>query len=144
MSDDDFRERFLKANARPEVMGPVLADFVRRMMRASINNDGSQRYEAIQALHHFFDLVAHADDVSTFDIVESAIGDLAVDVEYEDWDYDKVRLAEDAVRYYLEMSCNDGLANARASKRWMEFMSGMKNYEEDRAYRAERWNKRNK
>lgn len=122
MTDDidpeDFHRRFLEANANPEYMARTLADFVRRMMRAALNRDGSQQYEAAQDLKHFLDLVPYSKDVRLHGLIEKASERLAVDVEWGSHEFERVNLARDATRYLLEMSCDDNAARGRASKRW--------------------------
>lgn len=141
-NNDDFGRHFLEANANAKYMGVELADLVRRLMRASINQDRSQQYEASQALKHLLELAAHAKGIKLYQIVEQAVDCLSVKVDFNNPDYDRVNFAEDATGYLLEMACNDGFAKGRASKRWDSFKRGMDNFEEMQKYRIERMRKK--
>ena len=127
MSEDkDFHEAFLRANANAGFMSSVLADLVRRIMRASISHDGSQQYQAMEALKLFLGLVGRSENVSIGELIEGAVQEMTVTSENE-FDRDDLRIARAATRYLLEMSCDDGFSKGRAAQRWVDV---------DRAIRA--------
>ena len=134
---DDHERAFLRANANAEFIGYHLADLVRRLMRASINNDGSQKYEAANALHYILRLVSHSEGVRVYDVIDSAVSDLAVEREWGSYEADNLHIAKAATRYLLEMSSNDGFANGRASKRWQDVEASIGMRDEMREYRRQ-------
>ncbi|WP_449042196.1 hypothetical protein [Paracoccus sp. (in: a-proteobacteria)] len=136
---EDYEKAFLRANAKAPFIGRTLADIVRRVMRASINNDGSQRYEAAEAIKLFLDLVSASEDIRLYDVIDQAVADLAVEREWDSYEADNLRIAEAATRYLLEMSCKDGFARGRASKRWNDVERGFRVREEMRAWRRRKW-----
>lgn len=135
---DDYERMFLRANANAEFMARTLADLVRRLLRASINNDGSQKYEAVNAMKFFLDLVTESEGVRLYDIVDKAVADLTVEREWDSYEADNLRIAKDATRYLLDMSSNDGFAQGRASKRWRDVEASIKMREEMREYRRKK------
>jgi len=136
---EDYEKAFLRANAKAPFIGRTLADIVRRLMRASINNVGSQRHEAADAIKLFLDLVSASEDIRLYDVIDQAIADLAVEREWDSYEADNLRIAEAATRYLLEMSCKDGFARGRASKRWNDVEAGFRVREEMRAWRRRQW-----
>ncbi len=136
---DDYERALMQANANAEFMGHTLADFVRRLMRASISNDGSQEYQAAEAIKFFLELVSASEGVKIYDITEKAVSELAVEREWDHYEADKLRIAKDATRYLLEMSSRDGFARGRASKRWDDVESSIRLREEMREYRRKKW-----
>lgn len=138
MSEEDFHEQWLQANANAGYMSHVLADLVRRIMRASMNRDGGQQYEAMEALKLFLGLVGRSKDVTIHDLIEGAVQGLAVEAA-DGSDGDRLDVAQNATRYLLELSCDDNAARGRASRRWNAVESSFRNLNEMREYRARKW-----
>jgi hypothetical protein len=137
--DEEFYEGFLRANANADYMGATLSDLVRRIMRASINGDGTQRHEAVEALSLLLKLISRSENVTVYDIVEKAAADLKVEREIGSIDDEQLGIAEDATRYLLEMSCTDGPSAARAANRWRSFESSLRFREEMKKHRRKKF-----
>jgi hypothetical protein len=121
MMDEGFHQQVLKSTADQEFIGQALANLTRRLMRASINQDQSQTYEAGRALKHVFELVSASEGAKVHEIIDEAVKQLAVPVDSDAWESpstQQVHIAQNATRFLLEMSCNDSASRGRASTRW--------------------------
>lgn len=134
---EDYESAFIRANANAEFIGHQLADLARRLMRASINNDGSQKYEAMNTLQYILKLASQAEGVRVYDVIDKAVSDLVVEREWGSYEADNLQIAKDATRYLLDMSSNDGFASGRASKRWRDVEASIKMRDEMREYRRQ-------
>lgn len=134
----DFMERWYQSNANAARIGGTLADLTRRLMRASINADHSQLYEASNELATFLKFVSYSQGVTTHDIVTEAVERLTVTEDYDSPNWPMTSLAQDATRYLLEKSSTDGFASARLSKRQSDLRQAIQDYEEERRWRLER------
>ena len=130
--EESFMERWYSANANKEYIGVALADLVRRLMRASINGSGANLYEASNQLATLLNLIRHAGDATTYEIVSEAVEQLRVPVDYSSSESPTLLLAQDATLYLLERSSTDGFAAARLSKRQDKLRRAIKSHDEER------------
>lgn len=125
MIDDDFQERFLKANARPEYIAGEVTEIIRNLMRAVADSDPSNAtWKAAQLLNNVVELIKRCDEPLTFyGILLEAVEDLQKNLPEQAWDRDYVHAAQRGMKYLAEVSATDNAARGRASKRLSEFRS---------------------
>jgi hypothetical protein len=130
--DDDFHERFLKANANPDFMAQQLADLLRNCVRAAAatSDPTSQTYRASETLKFLIQLMSRAESIQPFELVEKAVGQITVDGDDDPVNEAVIHAAKMGTRFLVEESCDDNAARGRAAKRRDEFLQAIKWVEE--------------
>jgi len=131
--EEDFQERFLKANANVDYMAQTLADVLRNCIRASVaSNPSSQTYEAAKNFEMLLKLIVRSEGVRIYELLEKAIEDITVEPRPDSVDGAITHAAQMGMRFLVEQSCHDNAARGRAGKRRSEFLDAIKCIEEAR------------
>jgi hypothetical protein len=122
---EDFREIYLKANARPEYIKSCLADVIRNLMRAVAADDHIRgSFAASEELIQVFELIKRCDEHINFHSLMSAAVDEIKECLPEDRDDRRyIRAAQQGVKYLVESSATDNAARGRASQRLSNFLA---------------------
>jgi hypothetical protein len=136
---DRHDDRFLELNANVDYMAGRLADMIRHCMRSIASSDGG-RYQALEALQDFVvlrKLIDYSVDVSFYEVFEKALADLRVRSD-DVLDEAILDAAKTGLQLLIELSCSDGAARGRASKRRQDFLDALKHIDEAREYRRQK------
>jgi len=123
--DDDFRERFLKANANPGHIASRFADVLRNLMRSVAANDPSRAlYYAAEDMKFVADLLERCEQpMSWHSLFADAVENIQRMLPEDTDDKRYSRAAQDGVKYLVESSATDNAARGRASRRLSEFIA---------------------
>jgi hypothetical protein len=152
--DEDWNERFLKANANVDFMATRLADCLRNCMRAVAAGDPtSPRYRAVEDFDMLLKLIVRSEGVPLHELFEKAIDELrperlSLDQLSSEWRaeycYERsiMSAAESGLQFLVESSCADNAARGRASRRESDFLSAIRRIEAARQDMAQEANAR--
>jgi hypothetical protein len=136
--DADFRTAFLKANANEEFIGGQFADLLRCLIRALAARQSSAVPigRAVEHFHEILDLLAHADrPIDLRGAVTNAIDEMRRANGHVWRDEDEMNTARSAALFLVEASCWDNAARGRASSRWSDLQSDLRDLDEKRQER---------
>ena len=125
---DTFREAFLQANARPDFISGEFAEALRYLIRAVAADDSSGAlYSASEKTTFLMDLIQRCPEgLSWYSIFSEAVGEIKEAIPQDTDDRRYVHAARRGMKYFVELSSNDGFASARASKAYDGFCQAMR------------------
>lgn len=123
----NYREAFLQANARNEVIAAEMEDLLRILMRGIASQNPSNNVsKAVDKLLWIIDLAARCDDLRLYNVINDALAGFA-DVDRSDIvERAYIDAAKDGMMFLVESSASDGFAKGRASKRQSAFLQSLK------------------
>ena len=132
--DEDFHERFLQANARPDIAASHFADVVRNLIRAVAADDPSRpSHAAAQEMKHVIELLLRCQEpVGWYWLVSEAVREIQDCLPDDPDDRRYINAAKRGMKYLAESSATDNAARGRASRRFEEFRNAIRWSEENR------------
>lgn len=125
---EDYRERFLRANANPEYVSSLFANVLRRLMRAvGAQSHWEPARQAAAEIYELIEFMQHAEKPFTlYEVFEKAVEEIREGLPEEDGFRDRyVYAAMAGLMFLVEASAPDNAARGRASKRLQSFISAM-------------------
>jgi hypothetical protein len=135
--NDDFREAFLRANAREDFIVAQLADMLRDLMRAVSSDDVSGKaWSAGEQMTFVCKLIARSETpLSWHRLMSDAVRSITDNIPEDPDDQKLISAAKRGMKYLVECSATDNAARGRASKRRTEFEDAIRWSQEARGRR---------
>ena len=127
--DSDFVEASLYANANRQVIGSLMAEVIRDLMRA-LSSDHDTGYKASEKMNFVVDMLRRCEEpLSWHQLFSDAIAEMRESLPVDSFDKEYIRLAKRGVKYFVESSATDSAAPGRASRRQNEFRDSIRHIE---------------
>lgn len=136
----DYREAFLKANARNDYIAGEVEDLLRILMRGIASENPSANVgKAVEKLRWIIDLVMRCENLDARVILESAMEGISETDDDDELDRAFIGAAKDGLMFLIENSAHDGFARGRASKRRSNFMRSIEHIDRVREKKRSEW-----